>query len=125
MKSSSRLFLPLLAFAGLACGARAGAPSMTSKVRTGLVDNDKRDAHARTEPPRDDCLLVGAGQTYSNLTAAFAALGIGTSTDASCVFVYPGNYTEQLVIDYQGTLDMYGWTTEYVRRASKLVWRKY
>lgn len=62
------------------------------------------------------CLTVkesgnSTGQ-YSSLSAAVAALGTGNSSSSACIFMYPGNYSDKVVINYKGNLTLYGWTTK-------------
>lgn len=64
---------------------------------------------SRTSAP-SGCLTVGSGGTYSTIGAALAALG--SSTSAACIYVSSGTYTEQLTINYAGTLTLYGETSD-------------
>lgn len=48
---------------------------------------------------------------YSNISAAVASL---TGKSHACIFVYPGNYTEQVTVSYGYGLAIYGYTTESV-----------
>ncbi|KAF3399739.1 putative pectinesterase A [Penicillium rolfsii] len=63
---------------------------------------------SRTSAP-SGCLTVGSGGKYSTIGAALAALG--SSKSAACIYVASGTYTEQLTINYAGTLTLYGETS--------------
>ncbi|KAJ5612284.1 pectinesterase A [Penicillium lagena] len=79
------------------CGAVTAAPASLHR-RTG-----------RTSAP-SGCLTVGSGGTYSTIGDALDALG--SSSDAACVYIASGTYEEQLTIDYNGNLTLYGETTD-------------
>lgn len=68
---------------------------------------------ARTTNP-GGCLEVQGtnpiSSQYKTLGLAVAALGSGTS--AQCIFVWPGTYVEQVVIEYGGPLTLYGYSTK-------------
>ncbi|KAJ5919087.1 hypothetical protein N7466_010030 [Penicillium verhagenii] len=64
---------------------------------------------SRTTPP-SGCISVGSSGTYSTISAALTALG--SSTSSACIFVYSGTYSEQIKIDYAGSLIIYGETTD-------------
>ncbi|KAK2471314.1 hypothetical protein H9L39_17545 [Fusarium oxysporum f. sp. albedinis] len=71
---------------------------------------------SRTSVP-SGCLTVkvsGASSgEYSSLGAAINALGTGSSSSTACIFMYPGIYEEQVVINaFKGTLTLYGYTTD-------------
>ena len=63
---------------------------------------------SRTSAP-SGCLTVGTSGTYSTIGDALDALG--SSTSSACIYVASGTYTEQLTIDYAGTLTLYGETS--------------
>ncbi|KAL5355700.1 pectin lyase-like protein [Aspergillus floccosus] len=68
----------------------------------------------RTSPPVG-CLVVRQSGTkasdYSTISSAIVALGSGTT--AQCIFIYSGNYTEQVSIKgISGPLTIYGYTTD-------------
>lgn len=69
----------------------------------------RRTTVSRTTPP-SGCLSVGSSGTYSTIGDALDALS--SSTSSACIFIYSGTYTEQLKIDYSGTLTIYGETTD-------------
>ncbi|KAJ5946164.1 hypothetical protein N7454_003003 [Penicillium verhagenii] len=64
---------------------------------------------SRNTPP-SGCISVGSSGTYSTISAALTALG--SSTSSACIFVYSGTYSEQIKIDYAGSLIIYGETTD-------------
>ncbi|KAH7184016.1 pectin lyase fold/virulence factor [Fusarium oxysporum] len=71
---------------------------------------------SRTSTP-SGCLAVKASGAssgeYSSLGAAVSALGTGSSSSTACIFMYPGIYQEQVVINaFKGTLTLYGYTTD-------------
>lgn len=82
----------------------------TLSLATGIIaaPSDLTRRTSRTSAP-SGCLTVGTGGTYSTIGAALTALG--SSTSAACIYVASGTYTEQLTINYAGTLTMYGETT--------------
>ncbi|KAI9164140.1 carbohydrate esterase family 8 protein [Paramyrothecium foliicola] len=88
-----------------------GLLAVLSAVQAAPADLVKRAS--RTSPPAG-CLAVGSGQQYGKLQDALKALG--SSTNAACIFIYPGTYalskTEQIKIDYKGALTLYGSTTD-------------
>lgn len=53
---------------------------------------------------------------YWNISAAVASL---SGKAPACIFVYPGNYTEQVTVSYGGPLTIYGYTTESVTETGK------
>ncbi|KAK4107133.1 carbohydrate esterase family 8 protein [Canariomyces notabilis] len=71
-------------------------------------------AASRTSPPAG-CLTVsksGGGGQYTTIQAAVNALST-TSTAAQCVFIYPGVYTEQVLVPArQAQLSVYGSTAD-------------
>lgn len=70
----------------------------------------------RTSPPQGCLVVRGSGtqaSEYSTVSAAVAALKSQIATQ--CIFIYGGNYTEQVSIKYlSGPLVIYGYTEEYV-----------
>ena len=42
-----------------------------------------------------------------------AALDSLNGLEAQTIFIYPGNYSEQVTISYEGNLTIYGYTTKY------------
>ncbi|KAF3763311.1 family 8 carbohydrate esterase [Cryphonectria parasitica EP155] len=75
---------------------------------------DRRAGGSRTTPPAG-CLVVEQGTSTSGYytTIEDAIDSLSGSADA-CIFVYPGTYTltEQILIDYEGALTLYGSTTD-------------
>ncbi|KAL5534207.1 hypothetical protein ACEPAG_669 [Sanghuangporus baumii] len=70
-------------------------------------------AASRTSPPSGavivDSSSTGSGQ-YKTIASAIAALpGDGSSQS---IFIYPGTYNEQLLIDRSGSVTLYGYTTD-------------
>ncbi|KAH7267916.1 pectin lyase fold/virulence factor [Fusarium solani] len=70
----------------------------------------------RTSTP-SGCLSVrasgGSSGEYASLGAAVAALGSGSTSSTACIFMYPGTYEEQVVINaYKGALTLYGYSTD-------------
>lgn len=70
----------------------------------------------RTSTP-GGCLSVRASGAssgeYASLGAAVAALGSGSTSSTACIFMYPGTYEEQVVINaYKGALTLYGYSTD-------------
>lgn len=68
---------------------------------------------ARESAP-SGCLTVRASgassSEYSTINSAVTALG--SSSDAACIFIYGGTYSEQVAINYAGNLTLYGYTTK-------------
>lgn len=67
----------------------------------------------RTTNPGGCLEVQGTNPTSSQhktLSLAITALGTGTSTQ--CIFIWPGTYTEQVVIQYKGALTLYGYSTK-------------
>ena len=66
---------------------------------------------SRTTPP-SGCLTVGSGGKYATVQAGVNALST-SSTSSQCLFLYPGTYTEQVLIPaLKGPLVVYGSTTD-------------
>ncbi|KAI0165531.1 carbohydrate esterase family 8 protein [Xylariaceae sp. FL1272] len=69
-------------------------------------------AVSRTSPPSGCLHVAKSGGTYTTVQAAIDALST-SSTDAQCVFVNAGTYTEQVYIaDRAAQLTIYGYTTD-------------
>jgi pectinesterase len=64
---------------------------------------------SRTTAP-SGCLTVGSSGKYSTISAAITALG--SSSNAACIYIASGTYTEQITVNYAGTLTIYGQTTD-------------
>ena len=84
-----------------------------SSIASALPDLRLAKRDSRTTSP-SGCLTVGSGGTYSTISAALTALGTGSSTSSACIFIYSGTYdsTDQVYINYQGALTLYGYTTK-------------
>lgn len=66
---------------------------------------------SRTSPPSGAKVVrksPGSGE-YGTVSAAVAAL---TGTATATIFIYPGTYTEQVVV-LRKNVTIYGYTTEY------------
>ena len=65
----------------------------------------------RTAPPAG-CLTVGSGGRYGTVQSAVNALSTSNAS-SQCLFLYPGTYTEQVLIPaLKGPLKVYGSTTD-------------
>ncbi|UPK92125.1 hypothetical protein LCI18_003060 [Fusarium solani-melongenae] len=83
----------ILSFAvlGVSCSPRTSAPSGCLSVRASGASSGE----------------------YASLEAAVAALGSGSTSSTACIFMYPGTYEEQVVINvYKGALTLYGYSTD-------------
>lgn len=60
------------------------------------------------------CLIVRGDNTtygqYATLGAAVGALGSGKTPQ--CIYIYPGEYKEQITVKYGGNLTIYGYTNK-------------
>lgn len=77
-----------------------------------LVRASSSTSSSRTSPP-SGCISVQVDASgpdeYSSLSSAVASL---EGTAEACIFVYGGSYEEQVTIDYDGPLTIYGYTTD-------------
>ncbi|KAG7425342.1 putative pectinesterase A [Fusarium oxysporum f. sp. raphani] len=90
---ASQVLALILSFAalGVSCSSRTSAPSGCLTVKVSGASSGE----------------------YSSLGAAVSALGTGSSSSTACIFMYPGIYQEQVVINaFKGTLTLYGYTTD-------------
>lgn len=110
----SMLFTKVFTFLSV-CSVALAAPLLEAR------------AVSRTSPPSGS-LVVRQGSTkqgeYSTISKAISALGKGTAS--ASIFIYPGTYNEQVTIDYNGPLTLYGYTAELVNtifsRCCLIVW---
>ncbi|KAF2638676.1 putative pectin methylesterase [Massarina eburnea CBS 473.64] len=67
----------------------------------------------RTSPPSGCKVVRSSPQSgeYATLSKVLAALGT-TATASECIFIYDGTYKEQVTIQYNGSLTIYGYTTD-------------
>lgn len=97
--------LPLMAWTSTAYAVPAYSPSGFSLVRDDA-------STSRTTAPAG-CISVRSDASgtdeYSSLTSALASL---SGSDSACIFMYDGTYSEQVAIDYEGPLAIYGYTTD-------------
>ncbi|KAK4232526.1 putative pectinesterase [Podospora fimiseda] len=69
-------------------------------------------AAIRTTPPSGCLTVAKSGAQFSTLTAAVNSLST-TTTNPQCIFIYPGTYTEQVLIpSRKASLTIYGSTTD-------------
>ncbi|KIN00065.1 carbohydrate esterase family 8 protein [Oidiodendron maius Zn] len=77
---------------------------------------------SRTSPPNGCLTIRASGAEYSSLSSAINTLGQGTSSSTACIFLYPGTYNEQVIINnYKGALTIYGYTSDISSYASNQV----
>ncbi|KAF2436231.1 pectinesterase A [Tothia fuscella] len=69
--------------------------------------NHKRQSKSRTTPP-PNCIPIGKDTKNPTIKSALASLGTGNTP--ACLFLNPGTYQEQIVINYKGPLTVYGST---------------
>ncbi|KAJ4414070.1 hypothetical protein N0V82_008144 [Gnomoniopsis sp. IMI 355080] len=97
--------LPLLASIATAYVVPEYSPSGFSLIRDDA-------STSRTTAPTG-CISVKSDASgtdeYSSLTSALASL---SGSDSACIFMYGGTYSEQVAIDYEGPLTIYGYTTD-------------
>jgi pectinesterase len=70
-------------------------------------------AISRTSPPSGAVVVRQSGTQsgeFSTISAAITSLGSATTNRT--IFIYPGTYKEQVVIQYKGPLTIYGSTTD-------------
>lgn len=68
---------------------------------------------SRTTAPAGALIVRQSGTQpgeYANISAAVTALG-NTQT-AKSIFIYPGTYSEQVTLEYNGPLTIYGYTSD-------------
>lgn len=79
------------------------------------------ESTSRTSAPTG-CVSVKSDASgtdeYSSLTSALASL---SGSDSACIFMYSGTYSEQVAIDYDGPLTLYGYTTDTSSYANNAV----
>ncbi|KAI1324716.1 pectin lyase fold/virulence factor [Xylariaceae sp. FL0255] len=69
-------------------------------------------ATSRTSAPSGCLSVAKSGATYSTIQAAVNALST-TSTSAQCIFINPGTYTEQVLVNaHDAELTFYGYTED-------------
>lgn len=66
-------------------------------------------AASRTKAP-SGALVVGVNQTYTTVSGAVAALT--NTTKEQIIFIQPGTYNEQVYINIEGPLTIYGYTED-------------
>jgi pectinesterase len=67
---------------------------------------------SRTSPP-SGCLIVrGSGTKTGEYGTVSSAVAVLSATATSCIFIYPGVYTESVYIKNRGPLTIYGSTTK-------------
>lgn len=106
--------LPLLASRSAAYAVPAYSPAGFSLVRAD-------ESTSRTSAPTG-CISVKSDASgtdeYSSLTSALASL---SGSDSACIFMDRGTYSEQVAIDYEGPLTLYGYTTDTSSYANNAV----
>ena len=65
---------------------------------------------SRTTAPAG-CITVGSEGNYTTIASALETFD-ADSTDAACVFIEPGTYEEQIVVEYGGPMTFYGSTED-------------
>jgi len=93
-----------------ACSAIRAAPVLQSQ------------AVSRTAAPAGALIVRQKGTQageYANITAAVTALG-NTRTNKT-IFIYPGTYSEQVTLEYNGPLTIYGYTSNSSNYANNQV----
>ncbi|EIM81521.1 uncharacterized protein STEHIDRAFT_161706 [Stereum hirsutum FP-91666 SS1] len=67
---------------------------------------------SRTSPPSGSIVVRQSGTESGQFSTISAAVASLSGTASASIFVYPGTYTEQVVVDYGGPLTIYGYTTD-------------
>ncbi|RAK88234.1 pectinesterase family protein [Aspergillus costaricaensis CBS 115574] len=86
-----------------------GTLAVLTATAVGAPAEHIKKRESRTSAP-SGCLTVGSDGTYSTIGDALDALD--SSSSSACIYVASGTYEEQLTIDYDGNLTLYGETTD-------------
>ncbi|KZV96758.1 pectinesterase [Exidia glandulosa HHB12029] len=69
-------------------------------------------AATRTSPPSGAVVVRQSGTQSGEFSTVSAAVASLSGTSSRSIFIYPGSYKEQVLIEYKGPLTIYGYTND-------------